>query len=204
VVMISWLISTLNSFLGGEITTKFILKSVTALFISGFIFSFYLYDIRRDKAVGKKDKVITSYFYVSLALILVVLVAAFMFVDSPVKTRNKKIDQSIVDDFSRLSGAINSYYNYYDHLPENLEQVTMEYDYIDEDYLNNPQTDQAYQYNVLGSKEYELCTDFITSNKDKGALDDFYNQQWLHEAGYQCLKQKITKEPAGMEDVRPL
>ena len=45
VVMIGWFIATVGSFLNGELTTKFILKSLTSILISALIFSFYLYDI---------------------------------------------------------------------------------------------------------------------------------------------------------------
>jgi len=43
VVMIGWLIGTISSFLNGELSLKFILKSLTSILISALIFSFYLY-----------------------------------------------------------------------------------------------------------------------------------------------------------------
>ena len=44
VVMIGWLIGTISSFLNGELSLKFILKSLTSILISALIFSFYLYE----------------------------------------------------------------------------------------------------------------------------------------------------------------
>lgn len=61
VVMISWLIATINSFLNGDLTAKFILKTLTAIFIAAAIFSYYLYDIRRAE-IKPKDLTVIIYF----------------------------------------------------------------------------------------------------------------------------------------------
>ncbi len=42
-------ISLLNTFLGGEIRLRFILKSISILFVSCVIFGYYFYDIRKTE-----------------------------------------------------------------------------------------------------------------------------------------------------------
>lgn len=195
IVMIAWLIAILNGFLGGELTTKFILKALTAIVISGIVFSFYFYDIRRDNILNKIDKVIRAYFYASLLVIVVILLAAFMNVGSPAVARDKKIDQNIVNDFDQIQNGINNYYNTYKKLPASLGDLSKE-NYITTDVLQNSADNSFYEYKVSGDRVYELCATFKSSNKD--GSEPYTNINWLHDSGYQCLKRNVidynTKE----------
>lgn len=192
-VMIGWLIAILNGFLGGELTTKFILKALTAIVISGIVFSFYFYDIRRNDILNKVDQVIRVYFFGSLAIIIFVLVIAFINVGSPTQAREKKIDQSIINDFYQIQGGLNTYYNSFKKLPVDLATLQKEYPYITSDVLQNPQDKQAYVYNVTGENDFELCTTFLASNRN--GEQQYRDNNWLHDAGYQCIKQKVEYFP---------
>jgi len=203
VVMIVWLIMTINGFLGGELTTKFILKAITALAISGAIFSFYLYDIRRENVLESKDNVLKIYFIASLVVVVAALIIAFMVVESPAETRQRKIDERIVSGLYQIDSAINEYYRLNDKLPENLDQLREEVNYILESDLVNPITNDTYQYSVVSDNEYKICTTFQSSNRMD--VEDSYgyypDKTWLHDAGQQCFDKKVvniegvTKEP---------
>jgi hypothetical protein len=52
-IIIGTLITLLTNVLGGELTTRFILKTLTVLTISGSIFSYYLTDLRRAEEQQK-------------------------------------------------------------------------------------------------------------------------------------------------------
>lgn len=203
VVMIGWLIGIINGFLDGELTTKFILKAITALAISGSVFSFYLYDIRREGIKGKKDKVINVYFYASLLVILIAFVASWFIVESPTETRKRKSDQNIISSFYTIDSHLNDYYQRNEALPESLEDLSADkYTGLESDDLANPFTGKEYEYKVINAEEYELCTDFQTSNKEVDN-DNYYNgyrdEQWQHEVGHQCIAKRINerllKEP---------
>lgn len=203
IVMIGWLIAILNEFLGGELSTRFVLKALTALVISGIIFSFYLYDIKREQVANRPDKVIRIYFFASLAIILGVLTAAFLVIDSPAESRDKKIDQNIINHYYSIDSAINSYVSTYDKMPESLEALKNEYNYLTEEQLKNPLNNEYYQYRVLAEREYELCTNFKASNKDNEGM--FRDNRWLHDAGYQCISQKVIEYGKdGLPVPRPL
>ena len=194
VVMLGWLIAILNNFLEGEVTTKFILKALTALLISGSIFSFYLYDMKRDNVKGAKDNKIRIYFYTSLAVILIIFVTALFTVDSPAETRKKKIDNQVINNFAQIEGALNNYYHDYEKLPESMSDLQDEYGYLSNEDLQNPLTQEAYTYRALDERKYELCTVFQSTNKeDIEDYDKYMSDRWLHDAGYQCLSQKVTK-----------
>ncbi|MBT6691599.1 hypothetical protein HOB10_04680 [Candidatus Parcubacteria bacterium] len=191
IVMIGWLIGIINGFLDGELTTKFMLKGLTALVISGSIFSFYLYDIRRENIKGKKDKVIKVYFYASLLVILVAFVSSWFIVESPAETRKRKSDQNIISDFYTIDSSLSNYYQKNDVLPQSLDDLDMDkYSRLDLDDLTNPFTDKKYEYKVISEDEYEVCTDFQTSNKEE-EYDRYKDDQWQHEVGYQCIGQRV-------------
>ena len=56
--------ATLYSFLGGELTIRFLLKSLIILLIAGGIFGFYFWDIRtHDEHIRKSsEKLLPEYF----------------------------------------------------------------------------------------------------------------------------------------------
>ncbi|MDD5749951.1 MAG: DUF5671 domain-containing protein [Patescibacteria group bacterium] len=192
VVMIGFLIGTINTFLGGDLTLKFILKTLTALFISGSVFSFYLYDIRRSEVQGKKDKVVSSYAWTSLAVVLVVFVTSWFFVDTPAQTRNKKIDQEIINNFYEINSAINDRYTLNGEIPADLEILISDsggYRLGDKSIVH-PLNGQIYQYEVLAEDEYKICAEFLTSNLEDGQRDFYYSRDYRHDKGYQCFSQK--------------
>lgn len=204
VVMIGWLIATINSFLNGELTVKFILKALTAILIAALIFSYYLYDIRRAEA-DKINNIIRAYFYGSLGLVAAALIISFFFIDSPLKVREQKFDQLIINKFSQIDSAINAYYGENKKLPENLKAFLNggSIYYITENDLTDPATNKMFDYNVKGEDTYELCAAFKTSNKDlsKSNREYYFDARWQHEAGYQCLKQRVMFLS---DDVKPL
>jgi len=203
VVMIGWLIGIINGFLDGELTTKFILKALTAIVISGSIFSFYLYDIRRENIKGRKDKVISTYFYASVVVILVVFVTSWFIVESPTETRKRKSDQNIINSFNMIDSGLNNYYQQEEALPQTLDELS-DYKYLklSVDDLVNPITGDTYEYKVISENEYELCTTFQSDSQEYS--ENYYrDEMWPHQAGYQCLGQKINNllpaQPIRME-----
>ncbi|MDO8667593.1 MAG: DUF5671 domain-containing protein [bacterium] len=199
VVMIGWLIGTINSFLGGELTVKFILKSLTAIIISAIIFSYYLYDIRRAE-VDKINNIIRVYFYGSMGLAAIALIASFFFIDSPFVVREQKFDQTIVNKFSQIAYAIDAYYGENKRLPENLNTLISGGSIytIMESELTDPATNKIFDYNIKSNDSYELCATFRTENKKQSDDKSVYiDARWLHDSGYQCLAQRIAQLESG-------
>jgi len=192
IVMIGWFIGIVNSFLDGELTLKFGLKALTAISIAAMIFSFFLYDSKREEVLNKKNNIIKLYFYGSLIVILIVFISSLFIVESPMQTRLRKIDQEVIRDFNKIDGQINIFYNDAGKLPKNLEEIIEESNYIIEDDVKHPVTEKAYDYKILDDKKYELCAEFNLSNKDTDDRDKgYYEDIWKYDAGYQCISQKI-------------
>ncbi len=202
VVMIGWLIGTLNSFLDGELTLKFFLKALTAVGISATIFSYYYLEIKRREVVGVKSKMVQSYFWGSLAVVVIVFVSALFIVESPREARDRKIDERILSTFNYIDNELNRYYNEKETLPENLKVLKEEYPYIEDDDFENPITKEQVEYRAVDGAKYELCANFRTSNRNIESDDRMYEDKWPHDKGDQCLKQKVYTD--NHDDVLPL
>jgi hypothetical protein len=117
-----------------------------------------------------------------------------MVVESPKETRNRKLDNALLANFSQIDSAVNQYYSSYKKMPESLSELTGAIRLLSDLNLIDPETKTPIKYSVSGDMEYELCATFRTSNiikPDEAAT--FYREyeNWSHEAGDQCLKQKV-------------
>ncbi len=193
IVMIVWLIMTINSYLNGELTLKAILKTITVLAIAASIFSFYLYDIRKDDAIEKRDKVVTWSFYSSLVVVVGVFALSLFTVESPQATRNRILDNNILSNFNNIITAVDSYYSKYNKLPNDLNVLRDEEKYLTEKNIKNPATNENLDYKIKSENEYELCAVFKASNKGQQDIsENYYKDRWPHDAGYQCFSQKAS------------
>lgn len=189
VVMIGWMIGIINGFLGGELTLKFILKAITAIGISAAVFSFYYYDIKRKEVEGKKDQIIKLYFFNSLVFVLAVFVFSLFIVESPAETRNKKLDERIISNFYQIDSEINRYFSEKGSLPQSFDELKNEYAYLMESTFTDPETGKRFDYLIVDGEKYKLCATFRSSNIVDNS--NFDSGRWPHEAGYQCLEQKV-------------
>lgn len=203
-VMIGSLIALLVNYLNGAITNQIILKCLTTLVISGIVFSFYFYDIRRETTAGYKDKILKIYFFGSLVIILTTFVASLFIVESPTVARNRQIDQMVINNFAEIDNNLNNYYQLYKKLPVDFTALKSEYSYLIDDSFKNPRTREVYKYQVKSDREYELCATFLTDTtaKSDGQMKTYYDDgRWPHTIGYQCLSQKV--QPL-VKDAMPL
>lgn len=192
VVMLVWLITTMYSFLNGELTTKSILKTITILIISGSIFGYYLYDIKKVK-VSAKDLVTNIFCFGSMALVLVVFVVGIFFMDKPSTVRNQRQDQEIINDFSQIENAVQMFYQINKKLPTNLEDLKNTNGvYISDNELVSPVTKEFYEYKVVNDSTYDLCAEFKLATDKDDQRYYYASPKWNHEAGYQCFSSVIV------------
>lgn len=191
VVMIVWLIMTINRFLDGELTIKAALKTLTVLVIAASIFSFYFYDIKREEVVGKKNKVIQISFYAVLVVVVAVFVSSLFIVESPTETRNRKLDETVLNSFNDINNALNDYYSLHKSLPTDLEALSSEFAYVGNEEISDPITKEKFEYRIAADTIYELCANFRTSNL--GDENTAYRVTWPHDQGRQCFKKSLTR-----------
>lgn len=210
IVMIGWLIATLNNFLNGELTVKFILKALTSILISAVIFSFYFYDIRRKEVEKKKDSILQIYFYGSLVLVVAALTASFFYIESPATVRARNHDRQVAVNLDQVDSAINSYFNKSKSVPEKLGDLFGDVSreiYLTEDSIKDPQTGKEFEYKKKTKDSYEICADFSLSNKAKDSseqIDPYIDQRWQHDAGRQCFTKKAEEIKNPISAAKPI
>ena len=194
--MLGDLISVINNFLNGELTVKFILKTLTVLIIAGAVFGYYFYDIKRESVSGAKDLAARAYFYGALIVTAAVLIAGFVFVESPLQARNLRQDAETLNRVQTVRTGLVNYYEDAKKLPETLAMLKDGARFVvSERDLLNPVTNEPFSYAVISDTEYELCTIFQASNKDVADVDyrySYYGDMWEHDAGRQCVKWAVT------------
>lgn len=191
IIMIIWLITLIMSLLDGELTTKVALKTLTILVICGSIFSFYLYDIKRQVVANVKSNVFRIYLFASLVAVLAIFATSLFLLESPTVTRNRKLDSQIISNFSSIESMITQYYSNHDALPADLVALKSEFNYLNDNELKNPISGVMYEYKIVDSDNYQLCTDFLTTT-DNQDRTYYYDPMWSHKDGYQCFTRKVT------------
>lgn len=201
VTMLGVFIGVINNFLAGEFTINFILKAISMLLISATVFSFYLYDIKRENVV-EKNLIMKIFFLASLSVIVIAFVAAWFFIESPAVTRAKRLDQNLINNINTLENAVNSYNEKYKKLPENLEEVKNNRDmYLDAMSFVDRETGAPIDYKKTSDKTFEFCATFRTDNKNIDPLKDttYHDPTKIHEKGYQCLTNTVWSEQKTIE-----
>ena len=196
------LITLVNYFLGGELTTRFILKVVILLVVAGAVFLHFLFDLRgywsanpaRAKAAG----------ILAGVLVLASIVSGFFILGSPSEVRLSRFDDQKVSDLQNIQWQIVSYWQQKEKLPASFEEL--------KDPLSgyvlpvDPQSGEAYTYEVTGNLAFKLCATF-----NKAGVGDPYmtravpvpvmggkgleaGDTWQHEAGDVCFDRTIDPE----------
>jgi len=195
IVIIVDLVTTINALLGGEVTTRFILKALTILFIAGLVFGYYLNDVRRDTPT----KLAKPFVWVTGILVLVAIIGSFFIIGSPTRARQMQFDQQRISDLTGIQWEVVKYWQGKQKLPNSLADLT---DSIS-GYTapRDPETDISYEYKIKNavSLNFELCTTFNRpSQVDKTRMlypvGAGISQNWEHGTGRVCFDRTIDKQ----------
>lgn len=178
------------NFTGGEVTTRFLLKVLAVLVVTGAVFGFEMWNLKRESF--KLD--IRSRLLIALAYILVLaaVVLGFVVVGSPGSQRAMQLDMDRVSDLSSLQYEILNHYDREGALPENLNEFRGSQ-------TNDPRTDEGYEYRVVDKDTFELCATFETSSEDLDEDTMYYkgiysDSTWSHEAERTCFERDVVKD----------
>ena len=205
--MVIDLITLINYFLGGEITTHFILKVFVVLGVAGVAFMHFLADIwgywmqypSRARSVG----------WGVGALILCAIGAGFLIVGTPNEIRSYKFDDTKVSDLQNIQYQVVNYWQQKQTLPVSLTNLQ---DPISGNVIpKDPQTGANYQYATTGSMSFKLCATFnaetqpnslsnnsysrpIAAPTSIGVGNDLTTETWQHGVGETCFSRTIDPE----------
>lgn len=194
------LIVLINDFLQGELTMNFLLRVLVVLVVAAGVFSYYLWDLRRDTSPASKPSKLLAW-SVSF-VILASVVCGFFIVGSPMKERLYKFDERRVNDLQMLQGQVSTYWQQTAKLPESLPVLANRgYGFV---VPRDPETNADYEYRQLGGARFELCANFAMPSRDEKYSEPYYdgmapypmssgNENYKHEAGRKCFTRTVDK-----------
>lgn len=204
VTIITDLIILINTFLGGEITTRFGLKVLAVLSVAGAAFAYYIYDLRRD--VGQKSTKIRLLVWAVSFGVIASIIGGFFIMGSPATLRMKRFDERRVGDLQNMQYQIVNFYQRKGILPNTSDDLK---DPISGFVIpTDPETNNSYGYEKVSDLSFKICADFSLDSGDmfdsKGGMSRPVpvssemgfpiNENWQHKKGYVCFERKIDKE----------
>lgn len=201
VIMVTDLITLLYNFLGGEISIRFILKVLTALFIAGVIFAYYLFDIR-----GRTIPYIKIFAGIISALVLFSIAYGFFIVGSPQTQRMRRFDQERSRHLQQIYYQVRNFWDTRYGFPATLEDIKKLDPFTE--IPHDPITDTAYEYRVLAENSFELCANFSFPSQKLAhapARDSIYpyddiDKALTHTEGKNCFNFTLTRVPKEIKD----
>ena len=205
------LITLINTFLGGEITARFVWKVLSVLIVCGIIFAYYIIDLKTDIVGGKGAK---SFAVGVSVVVLAGIVGGFIIIGSPLTQRLRLYDERRVSDLQSIQWQVINYWQKKAALPKvsaDLNDSISGYKVpID------PSTSANYEYQVSGATSFKLCATFDLSTADVNSKDYMTRDQngnyyasvpaldskgytvaqdsWTHEKGRMCFDRKIDTD----------
>ncbi len=193
------LVMLVNNFLGGEFTVRFLLKALSVLFVTGAVFGYYLFNLKR--VPGTQAKARSMIVWGSLAFVLIVIAGAFSIVGSPTTNRLRNLDNQRVSDLQTIQWQVVNYWQQKQKLPVDLSALN--------DPISgfkapvDPETGAAYTLKSVGSLGFQLCANFALENIAPGTNSSvkpysepygYVSENWQHAAGNVCFDRTIDPD----------
>ena len=194
ITIITDLVVLIYNFLGGDLTSRFVLKILVVLLVAGVVFWYYQKDLKN----ALSEKQIKKLAYGVSLFILASIVAGFFTAGSPMKARLYNFDERKVSDLQSIQYEIINYWQRKEALPQILDDLSDSISGFSASV--DPQTLKAYEYSVKDNMVFELCAEFnLLSNfgaigrsiSERLVMKGVYADNWNHEAGRQCFERTI-------------
>ncbi len=198
------LVAVIYSFLGGDITLRFVLKALVVFLIALDIFIYYRWHLRTDLAIvaGKRKAIL----WTTVIVILASVIAGFFIIGSPFQQRARRMDERRVSDLQQAQGMITNYWTAKNKLPTSLSEVETQD-------MKDPESGLPYEYRVTADLSFELCAIFKTNSPDENSprpigmygVPDIGNfNDWEHGVGRMCFDRTIDTDFFKPTDGRPI
>lgn len=218
-VIVIDLVTLVKYFISGEMTTRFILKVIGALFIVFLVDFYYSLKMKNTNFNSEKSKKLGLFsFIISVIIFFGLIVWSFMVMGSPRSQRDWRLDDKRVTDLQNIQYQIIDYWQQKEKLPEALND------------LSNPMTGyslpidpefekgKVYEYIKKDKMSFEICASFnkemlkgwqeynygggimpIYEDKSNIAVSSYpyyggVNESWNHQIGRTCFIRTIDKD----------
>ncbi|MDO8521957.1 MAG: DUF5671 domain-containing protein [bacterium] len=202
------LITLINYFLGGDLTTPFILKVLVVLLVAGGAFLHFIADVRGYWVEFPKRANMLG--YAVAVVVLVAIVSGFFIMGSPNALRTYRYDDQKINDLTSIQWQIVNYYQQKEKLPTTLTDLN---DSIS-GYIApvDVQSKMPYVYETTGTLSFKLCATFNAETQadsnsremtravpaapmgGKGGGLGLEQSTWKHSVGNVCFDRTIDPE----------
>ena len=197
--MLTDIVVLINTFLSGEITTRFILKVLTVLIVAGTVVAYYVFDLRG--VTKQKPALLRLFTLTAAAVVFASIVGGFFIVGTPATQRALRFDQTRVSDLQSVQWQIVTYWQQKQMLPEGLNDLN---DAITGYTVPlDPETGKPYRYERLARLSFKLCASFNRQSVSSPYLSSPYpvkgvglldSDVWNHEQGESCFERTIDPD----------
>jgi Domain of unknown function (DUF5671) len=193
-VFIGDLIAALTYLLRGEITSRFLAKAVVVLAISGGVFFYYFFGLRKPEESQTRPGRSRDFWMAALsaAAVTLMVVLGFARIGAPSTQRIIRADEKRVEDLYQLSMQINTRWN------SNLHKLPQHLDELAGVALADPITREGYEYHPKGGSQYELCAVFSAASTGDKEMN--VPNAWVHPMGRHCFSLDAAR-PAGSPNI---
>ena len=193
-IILGDVISLLANLLTGDPTLRFFLKGGVILLITTCIFGFYMWDMKRTETsvvdANGNAKLARQALLGAVVLVVAAALGYSMFLlGTPGEQRDLRLDRERVANLANIARNVNIYWSLNGTLPGSFEDMSGPGFSIRS--VNDPESNDRYEYNALGDADYELCAVFSTDTGKSGEADRaFSDRVWYHGIGRTCFQLK--------------
>ena len=202
IAIVADLVVLINTFLNGELSSRFIWKVLAILFIVGGASAYYYLDIK-----GKWEREIKQANIISWGsgiVVLGIIIGGFFIIGTPWEQRLYRFDEQKVNDLSNIQSQVVSFWQDKGRLPKTLEETK---DSIKGSMIpTDPQSGDEYTYRIISPLTFELCAVFNKESKNIPKsknipttsptiyYDEFMEDSWEHGIGEVCFEKTIDPD----------
>jgi hypothetical protein len=192
-VLLGTLVTTIYTFLNGDLTTRFLLKAAAVLGVVGMAFHYYLLDA---KGYWMKEEGKSIMFGIGAGTVVFLAIAFGLGnIETPSVVREMKLDETQIND---LRGVQNQIMYYLETSSSSSTPKTLEEAYGDFEVPRAPEDREAYTYEVTDNG-FKLCATFARDS----VADEFSTpyidplariknaENWNYKAGRYCFDRTI-------------
>ena len=195
-VLVGAVTALVYSFLGGELTARFVLKTLAVAAIAGGAFGHYLRDLReaeresrKAQAPRRRDPLPA----LAAAAAAAALVAGLVALGSPAGQRLERLDARRAQDLDAISRAIDRHAATHERLPASLDELRRSADM--QVAITDPVTHAPYGYEAGAGTAYELCATFEQATVERELRRGRPFSR--HAAGRHCFPLRVDPDRGG-------
>ncbi len=215
VVVIVDLVTLVQYFVAGEITTRFIIKVLVVLLVAKLVGMYYLNEI---DVLGRFKKIVPKMCMIMAPLLVIAsIVWSFTIIGSPAQQRAWRMDERRVQDLQSIQWQVISYWQQKEKLPATLSELSNPMSGFSLPVEPEFQKGLSYEYVVQDDLAFSLCATFsadmiqgwqeyssggvmpmMTESRDMAVSSYPYyggtNESWDHEQGRTCFERTIDPD----------